>query len=81
MGWHYGWGMGWGWAMMIGMMLFWVLVVGGIIWLVVWLARRPGGMAGEPGAGARTPLDILKERYARGEISRDEFERMKHDLQ
>jgi len=32
-------------------------------------------------AGAETPMDILKKRYAKGELTREEFEQMKRDLQ
>jgi putative membrane protein len=39
------------------------------------MARRPG-----PSAGKDTALEILRERYARGEINRDEFEARKRDL-
>ncbi len=55
---------------------FWVLVIAGAIWLVLWLARRMGmvGPAHEP------PLDILKARYARGELSKAQFEELKQDL-
>jgi putative membrane protein len=81
MGWHCGWGSGWGWIMMIGMILFWVLIIGAMVWLAIVMFRRPGGIAGGPGAGNETPLEILKKRFARGEISRDEYERMKRDLE
>jgi len=48
----------------------------GLIYLIIWLASK-----GKSSPAARTdPLDIVKERYARGEISRDEFEKMKKDL-
>ena len=75
-----GWWMLWGGIMMI---LFW----GGIIALAVWAAqslgrpRADGGQiapAGHPGA---RPLDVAKERYARGEITREEFEQLKKDLE
>ena len=64
----------WGW---IFMLIFWALVIAALIYLVRWLVSRnsPGGNDGRP-----APLDILKERYARGEISREEFEQMKKDL-
>ena len=67
-----GWGMGFGW---IFMLLFWGLVFYGLYALIRNLAGGRGG------GGEKTPLDILKERYARGEIDREEFERRKRDLQ
>lgn len=68
----------WMWIMMMG---FWLLIVGGIVGLVLWLAGqgRPTAVGGN--LGGQRPLDTLRERYARGEISREEFERMRHDLQ
>jgi len=50
-------------------------------------AGPPGSLASGPGkiendgAGPQTPLEILKIRFARGEITREEFERMKKDLE
>jgi putative membrane protein len=70
----WGWGMGFGWIFMI---LFWALVILGIVALARWIFFT-GGSAG--GAGKR-PLDILKERYARGEITRDQYEQMRRDLE
>ena len=60
---------------MLFMVLFWVFVIAGVIYLVKWLmgqeiARRPD-----------SSLEILKKRYARGEISKQEFEDMRRDLQ
>jgi putative membrane protein len=46
---------------------------------VRWLVVR--GRDGKEQGGAATPLDILKSRYARGEIGTEEFERMKKDLE
>ena len=58
--------------------LFLALVVGGIVWLVRTLAGRELGQTGSrPTADA---LDILKTRYAKGEISKEQFEEMKRDL-
>jgi putative membrane protein len=66
-----------GWWMVLGgimMVVFW----GGLILLVVWgikkLTERPGGRE------EHTPLDIAKERYAKGEISKEQFEQIKKDL-
>ncbi len=59
---------------MLFMALFWVaLIVGGVL-LVKWLMGQ-GGASREDSA-----LDILKKRYARGEINKQEFEERKRDL-
>ena len=66
-----GWWMGLGWL--------WILVLwGGIIALVVWIVKK----LTEKGqtTSKRDPLDVAKERYAKGEITRDEFEQIKKDL-
>ncbi|MBE7520744.1 MAG: SHOCT domain-containing protein [Thermoflexaceae bacterium] len=74
---HDGWGWG-GWLVMMGVMvIFWVAVA----LLVVWAVRSWGG--GRPGPGQaplRSPLDIARERYARGEINDEEFERIRRGL-
>jgi len=81
--WHTGDGMGW-WMLWGGLMmvLFWGAIIALVVWAVQSLGRRDDART-QPGATspARTPLDIAKERYARGEISRDEFEQMKRDLE
>ncbi len=64
----YGWG---GWWMPVIMVVFWGLVVWGIIALVRYFART--GCC----AGGDTALEILKKRYASGEINREEFEEKK----
>ena len=67
---------GMGWWMVVGSVWF-VLFWGLIIWAVVSLTtRREVGSA----AGPPTALEIAKARYARGEIGREEFERLKTDL-
>lgn len=74
-----GWG-GWGFSPWWGilMMLFWVLIIAGVGLLVVWLFRQGQPAVGP--TGETRALDILRERYARGEINREEFERMRRDL-
>ena len=68
--------MGWG-AMFFGwifMILFWVLVIVGIVLLVKSLT------GGNVSANQNRALDVLKERYANGEIDKKEFEEKKKGL-
>jgi putative membrane protein len=63
---------------MVLMLLFWILVIFGIAVLIRWLlAQSP------PSRGSRdkSPLEIVQERYARGEIDREEYEQKKQDLE
>jgi len=68
-----GWG-GFGILGWLSMLIFWVLLILGVIALIRYLVRS--GQSRED----KTPLDILKERYARGEINKKEFEEKKKDL-
>lgn len=64
---------GWGW---LGLLFWLVLLV--VVVAVVW--RLLQGRGESRGAAEESPLDILKRRYARGEIDREEFEAKKRDL-
>ena len=68
----------WGghWFGGIVMMLFWVLVVAGIVALARGLYTRGSG----PDSARESPLEILKRRYAKGEIDKAEFEEKRKDL-
>lgn len=66
--------------MMILPGLFWLTVLAGLGLLVYALIRRERGSASNPGTGADDPLAILRVRYARGEITHEEFARIKGDL-
>ena len=70
--WPFGTAMGW-WVI-LWIVVFW----GGLIALIVWGIKK----LTERGDSTtkRNPLDIAKERYAKGEISREEFEQLKKDL-
>jgi putative membrane protein len=63
---------GGGWYGMIFGPLFMILVLAVVVATVMLLVRWAGGQGQAP--SHRTPLDILKERFARGEIDKDEFE-------
>jgi len=77
--WGYdGFGFG-GFGMGIGMLLFWGLIIAAIVVLARGFGARPGG--GEPGLREKTALDILGERYARGEIDKTEFWDRRLDLE
>jgi putative membrane protein len=74
--WHPMWGL-WGIGgvvMLLGMLLFWILVLVTVLAGLRWLIGQ--GKASR----ADTALDILRQRYARGEIDRQEFETKKRDL-
>ena len=60
---------------MLFLVLLWVFVIAGVMYLVKWLMGQ-----GIPGR-SESSLDILKKRYVRGEISKQEFDTMKQDLQ
>ncbi len=62
------------WLGPIAMVVFWGLVVTGIVMLILYLAR------GSRSAQSGTALSILNERYARGEISKEEYEQKRKDL-
>lgn len=69
---------GWGWGMVFGgiwMILFWGSVIALIIWGVNRWTKRGGS------ASKQTPLEIARERYARGEITKEQYEQIKKDLE
>ncbi len=68
----YGWG-----GMGFGMLLFWGSLIVGVVMLV---KCSMGSGFCRNREQEKSALDILKERYARGEIRREEFDQMKRDL-
>lgn len=66
---------GGGWAMVLIMALFWIAVIIGAIFFVRLIVNQSRGQPGQTSA-----LEILRMRYAKGEISKEEFEEKKKDL-
>jgi len=66
-----GWSMGMGFGWIIG-----ILIIGAIIWLIIQSINRTNVNPQH----IKSALDILKERYAKGEIGKEEYEEKKKDL-
>lgn len=64
----------WGIGMMFMMLVFWGLVIVGLVLGIRWLVTQGRESRSD------TALDILRQRYARGEIDKEEFEARKRDL-
>ena len=69
-------GFGWWWFMPIFMIIFWGL----IIWGIVALVRSLSAPRDSDSAKTDSALEILKRRYAMGEITKEEYDEKKHDL-
>ena len=72
----------WGWIGLILNLVFWLGLIAGLILLVVWAirqARVPAAAALHAG-GQPTAQEILQAKYARGEITREQYQFMKQDI-
>lgn len=76
MWWHWGYP---GWGMMgfgvLAMIIFWAVVISLIVWGVRHYSRRNQNTSGD------SAIEIARQRYARGEITKEQFEQLKKDLQ
>ena len=71
-----------GWVGLILNLVFWVALIAGLLLLVVWAIRRarvPAG-TGLHANGQPTAKEILQAKYARGEITREQYQLMKQDI-
>ncbi len=59
-----------------GMWIFWILIIVALVWFVAFATRSSGISPSKE----KSALEILKERYAKGEIDREEFEQKQKDL-
>jgi putative membrane protein len=74
------WGDGWGWWWFSSWLFILLCGLGfaGFIYFIIWAIGKQG--KGGRSATGSNALEITKERYAKGEISREEFEQIKKDL-
>jgi putative membrane protein len=77
--WMRGWGFSIGWLFLIIMAAFWIAVILAIIFLIRWLVISTTRKGRGPGT-QDSAFEILRMRYAKGEINKDEFEGKKKDL-
>ncbi len=78
MWWYHNGNAHWGWMVfgMMWMVIFWAA----IIWFFVWALRKTGNGSDAPRTPGASALDIARARYARGEITREQFEEIKRTL-
>lgn len=74
--WNYGWGAG-NFLGGFGMFIFWIVIVGLIVWAV--MAATRSGRAHEHNQSP-SPQDIARVRYARGEITKEQYDQLRKDL-
>jgi len=67
-------------GLLLMVLFFGVLIVGGVWFLKAAFSNQPQNHAGSAFSRQASPREILDQRYARGEISREEYERIKSDL-
>ena len=77
--WEWGYGMGWFW-----MFIWWILIIG-VVAAVIYMLLNSKKHNQTPSPGNNLPrgsaVEKLKERYAKGEINREEFKQMMEDLE
>ncbi|MDY0220469.1 MAG: SHOCT domain-containing protein [Desulfobacterium sp.] len=74
-----GWGHMMGYGGYGGMFMWFILII--IVGIIIYfVSSRINKTDDSPGPTHESPMDILKKRYARGEITKEEFERLKRDL-
>lgn len=59
------------------MWIFWIAIIVGLVFLIKWIIQQNKSVEQKH---VENPLEILKKRYARGEINQEEFEQKKKDL-
>ena len=73
-----GFGMGFG---ILFLLLFWGLLIVGAVWVVKAVFGGDKRTPRASGGSGTTPREIVDQRYARGEIAREEYDRIRKDLE
>ena len=78
-------GFGFGGFGFLFMLLFWLLIIGLVVWVIAQVFSRTntqatGGGSTQISTQQNTALEVLKQRYARGEITKSEYEEMRREL-
>ena len=78
-----GFGMGFGGFGFLMMAIFWITIIAAAIWFFsnLFPQNKQTNSQATSGDPSETAVTILKKRYARGEISKEEFETMRHDIE
>ena len=71
----------WPHMMPFGGFFFWILIIVAVIILVIVVSKSKNSGRNQNVSSRETPLEILKKRYAKGELTKEEFERMKQDIE
>jgi putative membrane protein len=80
----WGYGFGWGWLMMSLGTILWIAILVVLVWAIIrWLNTRNSTQIPPPSSGKSGPtaLDILQQRYVRGEIDTTTYEQMRERLE
>ena len=80
---HYGmtgYGIGGGVFTVLFHLLFWALLIAGVYFLIRWVTTNATQAGNAKGETSNQPLEIIKHRYAKGQITREEYEQLKQDL-
>jgi len=75
---YYGGMGGFGFLGFLFMILWWAFIIALVIAAIKWLTH---GSRGSRGAGEKSPMEILQERYAKGEITKDEYQEIRKELE
>jgi putative membrane protein len=68
------------WVFPMFMPIFWIIIIALCLYFIFGRGKARGSWVPGSGSENETALDILKKRYAKGEINKDEFEQMKRDI-